>query len=388
MPDQTDIAAALQPLRHWLFEDACPLWCIKGIDRVNGGAFDRLSFTLQPTGSVKRTRVQARQIYALLEAGRLAGTNRWRVEADIVYEFLTSACRRPDGSYCYYISLDGRHQDDSRNNYDQAFVLFALAHYYKATGKREAVGYANDLLDYLTHRRKHPAYGFHENDRGTDGMLANPHMHYLEAMLVWSTVSDEPVWLEMAEELVRLAAHKLIDPVSGGIREYFDESWEPVAGKRGRILEPGHQFEWATLLDLYCKARPDAAPTLAGAIDRLYALATDHGVGPNGIHIHSEIDTSFSVVKSDARCWPYTERLRAALMMATRHPENRSLYEAHALQAVAGLWRYLSAPMPGLWHDWIAFDGTVTQEDAPASSLYHIVGAITALDHAVRGKVG
>ena len=52
---------------------------------------------------------------------------------------------------------------------------------------------------------------------------------------------------------------------------------------------------------------------------------------------------------------------------------------AHAARAADGLWTYLDTPVVGLWRDKMLDDETFVDEPAPASSFYHIIGAISAL---------
>jgi mannose-6-phosphate isomerase len=40
-----------------------------------------------------------------------------------------------------------------------------------------------------------------------------------------------------------------LHPETGSLREFFDGDWNPLASDEGRIVEPGHQFEWAWLLN-------------------------------------------------------------------------------------------------------------------------------------------
>jgi len=44
------------------------------------------------------------------------------------------------------------------------------------------------------------------------------------------------------------------------------------------------------------------------------------------------------------------------------------------------LQKYLATDVPGLWRDRMNPDGSFVEEPAPASSFYHIVGAILDLD--------
>ena len=45
-------------------------------------------------------------------------------------------------------------------------------------------------------------------------------------------------------------------------------------------------------------------------------------------------------------------------------------------EAIKSLWRYLEAPLSGLWYENLGPDDRFVVEAAPATSLYHIVGAI------------
>ena len=54
-------------------------------------------------------------------------------------------------------------------------------------------------------------------------------------------------------------------------------------------------------------------------------------------------------------------------------------YLGHALAAAELLWRYLEMPTRGLWRDKLTPTNRFVDEPSPASSFYHIVGAVTAL---------
>ena len=74
-----------------------------------------------------------------------------------------------------------------------------------------------------------------------------------------------------------------------------------------------------------------------------------------------------------ARLWPQTERMRAYLI--ERHDGD----EARLREAIESLLSLLEAPLSGLWYENLAADGRFVVEAAPATSLYHIVGAIAEL---------
>ena len=96
-------------------------------------------------------------------------------------------------------------------------------------------------------------------------------------------------------------------------------------------------------------------------------LDRKRGVAVNGIELDG------SVADATARLWPQTERIRAYLI--DRHDGD----EARLREAIDSLSRYFDTPLPGLWYENLAADGRFVVEAAPATSLYHIVGAISEL---------
>jgi mannose-6-phosphate isomerase len=76
------------------------------------------------------------------------------------------------------------------------------------------------------------------------------------------------------------------------------------------------------------------------------------------------------VREPSTRVWPQTEWLKAALIYGA--PDD-------ALAASRGLAGFLQAARPGLWRERMDGDGARPDGPAPATSLYHIMGAVTAL---------
>jgi len=208
---------------------------------------------------------------------------------------------------------------------------------------------------------------------------ANPHMHLLEAALAWMEVDADPVWSALAERIARLALSAFIDPQSGALREHFGPDWRPAAGPAGRIVEPGHQFEWAWLLRRWgvARGRPDAIAAAA----RLFEVGAGFGVDRGrGVAVNS-IKDDFTALDRSARLWPQTEWIKAAVILADAAEDKteRDHLLSEALAGCEGLMLYLDTPVLGAWRDKLQPSGVFIDEAAPASSLYHIVGAVRAL---------
>ena len=156
--------------------------------------------------------------------------------------------------------------------------------------------------------------------------------------------------------------------------EYFDEEFRPVEGEDGRILEPGHCFEWAWLFERLAEWDAPGATAIA---DRMARFGRRHGLDPvRGVAIN-EVLTDGSVRNAGARLWPQAERLKAALARLRRTGDEEEKVEAAA--AYAGLVKYFETPRRGAWRDKLNADGSWVEEPAPGSSLYHITGALAEL---------
>jgi mannose-6-phosphate isomerase len=357
-------------LKAWLVEHAFPRWWDPGADRESGGFHDRLDAAGRPIAGPKRARVQARQVFCYGLAAEFGWGGPWRAAMDHGRVVLEDRFRRPDG--LYRTRLDPGAPSDAVDLYDHAFVLLADA-CLAAKGDAAAEGRAAALLGRLP---RDPAGGFAELEG--EGLHANPNMHLFEAFLAWAALTGTGAWREAAAGQARLAVTRLIDPAVGVVSEAFGPGWAAPAAKARRV-EPGHQFEWAWLLMRWSLISGDAG-ALATAL-RLIELGERAGVDPARDVAINALDGDLRPVDSATRLWPQTERLRACLL-AGALTEAGSCWDM-ALSALSGLDRFLDVPTPGLWRDSLE-SGDLT---APASSLYHITGAVLQLDSVVEGRL-
>jgi mannose-6-phosphate isomerase len=151
------------------------------------------------------------------------------------------------------------------------------------------------------------------------------------------------------------------------LREFFDADWRALADDQGGLVEPGHQFEWAWLLERWGRAR--ARQDARDAARRLYATGL-RGVAPDTGVAVGALWSDLTVREPVARLWAQTEYLKAALMFGA---------EAEALRAAQGLALFLQTPRRGTWRDKLRADRSFAEEPAPATSFYHLVGAILPL---------
>lgn len=350
---------------RWVRDAALPLWWRQGADRERGGFHEALSIAGEPRPGPRRARVQGRQTYVYATAGAIGWDGPWRQAAWHGMDFFLGRFRRPDGLFRTLIGLDGAVLDDTPMLYDQAFALLGMATLHRVDPDRvDLREVALGVLDGLDSMRN-PAGGFVENIAYP--YQANAHMHLLEGALAWAE-NDGGVWDSFADEIVEMALKVFIDPQGGFLREFFDADWRLVGGDDGRLIEPGHQFEWAWLLEKWGRRR--------GRQDAIDAARSLYRAGRRGLDASrggvtmNELWDDFTVREATARFWPQTEHLKAELLFGD---ETEQVVAAEALRG------YLQTPAPGAWRDKLRLDGTFIDEPSPATSFYHILCACTEL---------
>src|SRR5262249_45616018 len=144
-------------------------------------------------------------------------------------------------------------------------------------------------------------------------LRANPHMHLLEAALVWTSIDPDPRWREFADELVDLCKTRFVDSGRGPVLETFDPQWRPLDQNGVYRVEPGHNYEWAWLLMRWERLTGgDAGAFPVQMID----FAETHGYDPARGVAMNEVWSDGSASDATARLWPQTERLKAWLAVA------------------------------------------------------------------------
>jgi mannose/cellobiose epimerase-like protein (N-acyl-D-glucosamine 2-epimerase family) len=377
MDDRSRIHGLHNRLCSWLNDAAYPLWSTKGVDPA-GGFHERLAQDATPLADRRRSRVTPRQAYCFAMGPCLG----WRGDAAALVEhglkFWYEKFQRPDGLFRTLINADGTVADDRAVTYDQAFGLLAF-HLGATLGDWRAVRerQARELLQVVLTHTKRPTGGFENGVPTSLPLESNPHMHLFEAMLAGCEVSSETnLWKPLADEIGEFALTHFFDR-NGLLHEFFGEDWKFAPGTPGRIVEPGHQYEWAWLLlrwagDKHPKARATAL--------KLIEVTEAHCIR-DGLALQQVLD-DFSPHDASARLWPQTERLKAAALAARMTGDAR--YSSIAIAATEAMLRYLDTPVAGLWYDRISADGKLVDEPAPASSFYHLVVAVGELSALAR----
>lgn len=366
--------AWLPRVRHWLFEEALPLWSTAAIDERHGGYYEALAFDRRPIPKPKRMRTMARQIFAF----SVAKAYGWEGPADRLIahgiEFAATKGRTEAGGWARTLDVDGTVLDPAEDAYDHACVLLALAHAHRA-GNPDALALGDATFAFLDERLEdRNMRGFLETSQGEGLRRTNPHMHLLEAFLAWHEATGNRQYLRRAARIIDLFRSHFFDPDSWTIGEFFDDDWKPAEGEKGQWTEPGHHFEWAALLVDF--ARQSGQKDLVSFARKLYASAIANGLNRATGLAYGAVSREGIPLERTSRSWPQTEAIKAAMALDdTGGPDMKPEIEAR----VGRLFRWHIDPAPpGLWIDLIDEKGRSLAREAPASILYHIVTALSA----------
>ena len=353
---------------EWMRLRALPAWCTLGMGS-NGAFAEALSLDGRAIVMSRRARVQARQIYVYAQAGLLGWDGPWRDVVRRGLNKLFDQYLRDDGLCRTTLAHDGSPLDETAMVYDQAFVLLALA-----TAKQAGIDEPTLETRALKLREQLLAQAQpdgSQREAGSHPFQSNCHMHLLEACHAWEAAGGDADWGRLADTVVDMAERHFIDGDQGFLREFFDETWRPAAGEDGTLIEPGHQFEWAWLLERHARARN--RPDLSATARRLYAQGR-RGVSESAGVAIDAMNDDFTVRSARARLWPQTEWLKASLLLAERARDgDRAALLVDAAAAQRAIWLYLTDD--GLWHDKRLSKGGFLDEPAPASSFYHLIAA-------------
>lgn len=373
-----DVRSAATVMVAWMREQALPLWAASGFDGEAGRFEEGLTFGREPRRQVPiRLLVQARQIFVFA----LANRRQWHPGSEELVERAFAAMKRdyfrPDGrdGWAFSIARDGSVVDATRDFYADAFVLLAVASYVQATGSQEALAVAHETITFLEREMTAPlGGGYLEALPPREGSRRqNPHMHLFEAMLALWECSGDHRFLKGSGQLFDLFLARFFQAGQGVVVEYFDSALKPLSGA-GATVEPGHHFEWCWLLRRYEKASGDGR--VGSIVDRLYEHAGRAGFDADGLLV-DEVRPDGVVAKASRRLWPMTEAIKSDLAEALR---GRIGAGERAVASTQALYRrFLESAPQGGWVDRLDPDGTPLGDFMPATSLYHLAGAVDEL---------
>ncbi len=267
---QAEIRRLREDATRILTENILPFWIDKAVDTQNGGFYGRISgdnrlFPSAPKGAVLNSRI----LWTFAAAYRLFGNNEYLQTAERAKEYLiTRFFDEEFGGIYWLLDEKGRPLDTKKQIYAQAFAVYGLSEYYRATGDEEALIYAIKLyrsIEQNSFDAEKNGYleAFTRNWKPMDDMrlsekdaneqkTMNTHLHILEPYTHLFRVWKDDSLKKQLKNLIEIFLNKMIDSETNHLQLFFDADWN----NKSEAVSYGHDIEATWLLH-------EAASTLA-----------------------------------------------------------------------------------------------------------------------------
>lgn len=180
--------------------------------------------------------------------------------ASHAYDFMVAKLfdDKYEGLY-WMVDFKGQPTDNRKHIYNQAFGIYGLCQYYKATGKEESLELAKKLFKLIEKKCENSNGYLEEFDRqwnkkenemlSENGIISdktmNTHLHILEAYTLLYEVSKDDKVRERLYYLLDLIKNKIYSEKNQSLKVFFDENWNETID----LKSYGHDIEGSWLID-------------------------------------------------------------------------------------------------------------------------------------------
>jgi mannobiose 2-epimerase len=326
-----------QAVRDELDNNLIPFWLEKSVDSEYGGFIGQMSNdgTIDPR-ALKGLILNARLLWTFSALYRSNEDNRYRDMAQRAYDYLqTHFWDSQHGGTFWQVDFQGHPLDDKKKIYGQAFYIYALAEYYQAFRADPAIKIARQVYDLIETDSRDKIYGGYIEVCNRDWSVAgdlrlsekdmdekksmNNHLHLLEAYTnlfrIWP---DTQLWKRLTE-LIDLFDQKIVDPTSGHMNHFFDETWQPKSSN----YTFGHDIEASWLLYEAAEVLDDSNITSQAL--RLARITLDEALDEDGGLCYE--GQAGKVTDPNREWWPQAESV-VGFLNAYELSDNQSFLEA------------------------------------------------------------
>lgn len=263
MTKQRDLKQELgRQLEVELTGNILPVWMKYLPDRARGGFYGAMTNSWQIRDDVPRSAILcARILWTFSAAFRRFAMPSYREIADWAYAYLIGVFGDDEyGGVYWSVDKDGAPVMAHKHHYAQAFAIYGLSEYYRATRQAESLAVAQELFDLLEAHAfdsTHGGYieGSRRDWRALDDMRLsereincrksmNTLLHILEAYTNLLRAWQDASLMEQHRGLLQVFAAHVIDPETGHLRLFFDDDWRSLK----RADSYGHDIEASWLL--------------------------------------------------------------------------------------------------------------------------------------------
>jgi len=356
-------------VRKHLEEKLIPFW--EGLlDSENGGFYGYMDADLQiDRMAYKGCILNSRILWFFSNAAIVLERKDLLQYADHAYRFLTEHCMdHVRGGVYWSVDYQGNPLDTTKHTYNQAFSIYALSVYYRASGEKKALEYAEELQQ-LMEEKCFNVHGYKEaqsvdflpmeNDKlSENGVIAertmNTLLHVMEAYTELYRVSKKPEVKEKLHWILQLIADKIYNKELHRQEVFFDLAMHSLID----LHSYGHDIETAWLVDRCCEILGEQeyaemmAPITADLEEQILKVAYDRHSVKNECDRGKEDETRVWWVQAEAVVGFYNAW--------QKNPEKKYFKEA-----AEDIWTYIKEKVVdkregGEWTYWLDKEGNPT----------------------------
>jgi mannobiose 2-epimerase len=257
----------LEQLKKEVTEDLTrnilPYWSAKMVDNVNGGFYGRIDGNDKVYPEAEKGGIlNARILWTYSSAYRVLGDTSYlrmanRAKDYILAHFIDS---QYGGAYMS-LKADGSPSNTRKQVYTNAFFIYALAEYSRATGDKQAQAEAKKIFELFEKYAADKEYGgYYEvfsqdwqrireriigESSDKDEKTMNTSLHVMEAFANLYRVSGDKLVGDRLRNLIEIFLDKIIDKRTSHLICFLDRSWNGTS----TVDSYGHDIESSWLLD-------------------------------------------------------------------------------------------------------------------------------------------
>jgi mannobiose 2-epimerase len=368
-----------QRIETELKQNILPFWIKQVVDHERGGFYGELTNGLEIHRNVERGALLSTRILWTYSAAYRQYKDPVHLEmARRAYDDLEKNFRdRQYGGYYWSITAEGKPFRTRKQVYGQAFAIYALSEYHRASGLREPLDQAIAIYHLLEKHGREPKFdGYleafsrewgHIDDMrlGADDMnepkSQNTHLHVMEAYTNLMRVWPDARLKRSQTELLDVMLNRILDTNSHHLGLFFAEDWTP----RSTAVSYGHDIEacWLLMEAASVLGDADLKARIKSEVLKTADASLAQGVDTDGA-IYNE-GNERGVTNTNKEWWPQAEAV-VGFIDAYEHSKDERF-----LKAALRCWDFIEARLldrvHGEWFRGVTRDGDVLQNEHKVS---------------------
>ena len=379
MPDVSKLDR--ERFRAELEDNILPFWIRHTVDREHGGFYGTVHSDLTVDKEAPRAAViNARILWTFSAAARVLGNPQYREMADRAWDYIIHKFwDKEHGGVYWLLDYKGNPISDRKQIYAQAFTVYAMAEYFRATGKTESLDRAKQLFRLIEKHSRDPIFkgyleacsrdwGALEDMRLSEKDLNSPksmntHLHVMEAYTTLLRVWRDAELAARQNDLLEVTMDRIVDGATGHFKLFFDKQWNSLSDH----VSFGHDIEGSWLLFEAAEVLGD--PVLLAcarkAAVRMAEAVCDEGLDKDG-SLFYERNSKGEFVDPNKHWWAQAEAVVGF------YNAWKLSGQARFRQAAERAWSYIEARIIDKEHgEWLAKlrpDGTPWKEEEDADA--------------------